>query len=86
MRTTHEIQSEIDSLTDELIDIHEMTEEEAMLRFNVDSKEQIIAIDNELLVELAEELAEAQESEDERFISQAEEYFGSELAMNLFLY
>lgn len=86
MRTTHEIQSEIDSLTDELIDIHEMTEEEAMLRFNVDSKEQIIAIDNELLVELTEELAEAQESEDERFISQSEEYFGSELAMNLFLY
>ena len=86
MRTTYEIQNEIDSLTDELIDIHEMTKEEAMIRFNVNSKEQIIAIDNELLVELTKELAEAQESEDEKYISQAEEIFGSELAMNLFLY
>ena len=63
MRTTYEIENEIDEIVDELDEISRMTEDEVAAKFNVDSKAQIIERDNEILVELTKELGEAFDGE-----------------------
>lgn len=64
MRTIYEIQNEIDEIIDELDEIGRMTEDEAALKFNVDNKAQIIALDNDRLKELSKELDDAIELEE----------------------
>ena len=87
MRTTYEIQNEIDEIIDELADISHMTEEEAAFRFNVDTKAQIIALDNDRLTELSKKLHDAIELEySQNLYDPVEEIFGSHLAMNEYLY
>lgn len=87
MRTTYEIQNEIDEIIDELAEIQRMTDEEAAYRFNVDTKAQIIALDNDRLTELSNELHEAIELEENQNIyDPAEEIFGSRLAMDMYLF
>ena len=83
MRTIYEIENEIDEIVDELADIKAMTEDEVAAKFNVDSKAQIIERDNEILVELTKELGEAFDGE---FYDEAEEIFGSHLAMEEYLF
>lgn len=83
MRNIYDIQNEIDEIVDELADIKVMTEDEVAAKFNVDSKAQIIERDNEILVELTKELGEAFDGEG---YDEAEEIFGSHLAMDMFLY
>ena len=56
MRNMYDIQHEIDEIVDELIEIERMTEDEVTVKFNVDSKAQIIERDNEILTELSIEL------------------------------
>ena len=83
MRNIYDIQNEIDEIVDELADIKAMAEDEVAAKFNVDSKAQIIERDNEILVELTKELDEASGGE---LYDEAEEIFGSHLAMDMFLY
>ena len=83
MRNIYDIQNEIDEIVDELADIKAMTEDEVAAKFNVDSKAQIIERDNEILVELTKELGEAFDGEG---YDEAEEIFGSHLAMEEYLH
>lgn len=83
MRNIYDIQNEIDEIVDELADIKAMTEDEVAAKFNVDSKAQIIERDNEILVELTKELGEAFDGESR---DEAEEIFGSHLAMEEYLF
>lgn len=83
MRNIYDIQNEIDEIVDELADIKAMTEDEVAAKFNVDSKAQIIERDNEILVELTKELGEAFDGEG---YDEAEEIFGSHLAMEEYLF
>lgn len=83
MRTVYEIENEIDCIVDELRDINDMTDEEAAVRFNVNSKAEIIALDNERLKEISNELDSAFGREG---YDAAEEIFGSHLAMEEYLY
>ena len=73
----------IDEIVDELIEINAMAEDEATAKFNVDSKAQIIERDNEILAELTKELGEAFDGEG---YDEAEEIFGSHLAMEEYLH
>lgn len=50
MRTIYEIENEIDEIVGELDEISRMTEDEAALKFNVDNKDQIIALDKDRLI------------------------------------
>ena len=83
MRNIYDIQNETDEIVDELADIKAMTEDEVAAKFNVDSKAQIIERDNEILVELTKELGEAFDGEG---YDEAEEIFGSHLAMEEYLF
>ena len=83
MRNIYDIQNEIDEIVDELREIERMTEDEVTAKFNVDSKAQIIERDNEILAELTRELDGAFGGE---LYDEAEEIFGSHLAMDMFLY
>lgn len=85
MRTIYEIENEIDEIVDELDEISRMTEDEAAYRFNVDNKDQIIALDKDRLIELSKELHEAIEAE-QSIYDPAEEIFGSHLAMEEYLH
>lgn len=87
MRTIYEIENEIDEIVGELDEISRMTEDEAALKFNVDNKDQIIALDKDRLIELSKELHEALEAEESYSpYDPAEEIFGSQLAMEEYLY
>ena len=87
MRTIYEIENEIDVIVDELDEISRMTEEETALKFNVDNKDQIIALDKDRLIELSKELREAIEIEENHSpYDPAEEIFGSHLAMEEYLF
>lgn len=87
MRTIYEIQNEIDEIIDGLDEIGRMTEDEAAFKFNVDNKDQIVALDNDRLKELSKELDDAVEIEGSHSrYDPAEEIFGSRLAMNEYLF
>ena len=87
MRTIYEIENEIDEIVDELDEISRMAEDEAALNFNVDNKDQIIALDKDRLIELSKELHEAIDAEKSRSpYDPAEEIFGNHLAMEEYLH
>lgn len=87
MRTIYEIQNEIDEIVDELDEISRMSEDEAAFKFNVDKKAQIVVLDSDRLKELSKELDDAIELEESHSrYDPAEEIFGSQLAMEEYLY
>ena len=87
MRTIYEIENEIDEIVGELDEISRMTEDEAAIKFNVDNKDQIIALDKDRLIELSKELHEALEAEESySHYDPAEEIFGSQLATEEYWY
>ena len=89
MRNIYDIQAEIDELVSELMDIAAMSDDEVCERCNVNSREEAVTLREELIEGLSKELGEAYEAEgsdEEGYSDEAEEIFGSHLAMNMYLY
>ena len=60
MRTIRQINSELDKLYSELDTVQQMSEEAVMLTFNADSKAEYIALINEEIYSLENELEEVE--------------------------
>lgn len=88
MRNIDTIELEIDELVSELMDIAAMTDDEVCERCNVNSRKEAVTLREELIEDLSKELGEAYESAGyyEDAPDEAEEIFGSHLAMDEYLY